>query len=191
MRPGHAGCCATAEHQHFAGQVGGDPIQTGLDLLGQDGGAGQNKAKVLRRLQFMHRKTLVHVGCNGDEVGVHPFGGKQLLVVHATHAAAEVARQHRHAQPVQDARHIDPATARVIEHGSATQFVNWADFVDGGQHIQRRVEGEAQYIGHAGNIPPCDVCRQRLPGLTRPQGLPSLVSAWQRVNNASPRVGCH
>ena len=94
-------------------------------------------------------------------------------------------------QPVQDARHIDPATARVIEHGSATQFVNWADFVDGGQHIQRRVEGEAQYIGHAGNIPPCDVCRQRLPGLTRPQGLPSLVSAWQRVNNASPRVGCH
>ena len=96
----------------------------------------------------MHRKTLVHVGFDGNDVVSNTLVIEQLRVVCTAHATAQVARHDVHPQAMQHTRHIDPASTRMVEHRATPEFVDRANFVERGEDIQCGIEGEAKNVGH-------------------------------------------
>ncbi len=81
-------------------------------------------------------------------MAAHFFGAHQFVVALASHTTSQIQGHAIRAQAVQHTCHIHAATAWVLERGAATHLVRVAHLIDGGEHIQRGVEGDGEDIGH-------------------------------------------
>ena len=132
----------------FARGVRRKRIEIGAPFALAQSRARQNEPVLSSGRFLKNREILPRLFRDRDGKSRNSLPIKKMPQQLAKRSAHCIHRRHIAAEPLHDASYIDPTPARIAPRKATAQLVERSHSLDGGQYIDRRVDGEGDDVCH-------------------------------------------